>query len=142
MIIPDANLLIYAYNQDCKQNERAAAWWSDCLSSQEIVGIPQIVIFAFIRISTSSKIFPSPLSSQLACQIVEEWLALDHVTVLHTDDAFLRRVMELIQNSGSSGNITTDAQIAVHAIQHKAMIHINDKDFLRFSQVTFFNPLK
>ncbi|MCX6626411.1 MAG: hypothetical protein NTW28_02100 [Candidatus Solibacter sp.] len=40
MILLDANLLIYAINQDAPLNRKAKAWLESVLSGQETVGFP------------------------------------------------------------------------------------------------------
>ena len=39
MILPDANLILYAYDLDSPFHEAAAAWWTKCLSGTEPVGL-------------------------------------------------------------------------------------------------------
>jgi predicted nucleic acid-binding protein len=51
MIIIDANLLLYAYHADAPQQRLAAEWLRKLLRSGEIVGLPWVTVWAFIRIS-------------------------------------------------------------------------------------------
>ncbi len=75
MILVDANLLIYAINQDLPQHKAARAWWEKVLSGATTVGIPWVSVLAFLRICTSPRIFARPLIpedavayvGQLAC---------------------------------------------------------------------------
>ena len=62
MIIPDVNLLLYAYNPTCPEHAKATQWWADCLSGAEPVGLPHVVLFAFARIATRSVVFDPPLT--------------------------------------------------------------------------------
>ena len=55
MIIPDANLLIYAHDESCPQHRKALDWWQRILAGSETVGIPWIVLLAFTRLLTSPK---------------------------------------------------------------------------------------
>ncbi len=57
MIVPDINLLLYAYDSDSPFHSKAAAWWQRCLSGTESVGLAQVVIFGFVRIGTSGRVF-------------------------------------------------------------------------------------
>ena len=58
MIIPDANLLLYAYDEASPLHLRAKSWWSTCLSGPEPVRLVAVVLFAFTRIGTSPKVEP------------------------------------------------------------------------------------
>ena len=60
MIIPDANLLQYAYDEASPFHLRAKSWWSTCLSGPEPVRLVAVVLFAFTRIGTSPKVFETP----------------------------------------------------------------------------------
>ena len=75
MIVPDANLLLYAYDSSSTFHERSAAWWSGCLSGREPVGLCGVVLFAFIRIGTSRRAFLQPLSIEEASSHVRQLAA-------------------------------------------------------------------
>ena len=51
MILVDANLLIYAVNQDAPLNRKAKPWLESILSGKETVGLPWNVLLAFLRLS-------------------------------------------------------------------------------------------
>jgi predicted nucleic acid-binding protein len=62
VILVDANLLIYAIDADSPQHERARPWLERVLSDAAPVGLPWIVILAFVRITTRAGIMRRPLS--------------------------------------------------------------------------------
>jgi predicted nucleic acid-binding protein len=74
MILVDANLLIYAVNQDLPPHPIARSWWESTLSGGESVGIPWVVILAFVRICTHGRVFAKPLSPESAISYIDEWL--------------------------------------------------------------------
>jgi len=53
MIIPDVNLLLYAYDAASPFHRKAARWWQDCLSGTHPVGLPVVVIFSTPTTRTS-----------------------------------------------------------------------------------------
>ena len=57
MTIIDANLLLYAYNADAPQQKASAQWLQELLKSGGIVGLPWVMLWAFVRISTNSRIW-------------------------------------------------------------------------------------
>ena len=61
MIIPDANLLLYAYDQNSPFHQRAAAWWGHCMKGPESIGLCPVVIFAYLRLGTSPRLFNQTL---------------------------------------------------------------------------------
>lgn len=74
MILPDANILIYAHNEASENHEKAKQWLEEKLQGSEIICFSWQTITAFLRILTNSKLFLNPLTSKQAFEIVEQWL--------------------------------------------------------------------
>lgn len=142
MIVPDINLLIYAYDSSSPHHQKAAAWWKNCMLGSEEIGLASVVIFGFVRLSTHPKVFQTPLTIAEASARVETWLKQPHVRVIEPSPQHVSDVLGLLNQLGTAGNLTTDAQIAALAKQEKAALHSNDTDFLRFPGLDFHNPLK
>lgn len=140
MIIPDANLLLYAYDEASAFHEKAKFWWESLLSESETVGLCPCVLFAFIRIGTNARAFENPLSIDEAVAIVREWMGTDCLRILEFTAEDSEQAMHLLQQAGSGGNLTTDAQIAATALRLNASVHTADTDFSRFA-VDWRNPL-
>lgn len=141
MIIPDINLLLYAYDSASPFHAKAAAWWQQCLSGSEPVGLPTVVAFGFVRIGTNARVFRNPMTPAEAAGHVRSWLAQPVVQVLELRAEHLEQVLELLEMLGTADNLVTDAQIAALAIEHGAILHTADADFLRFSGLRWFNPI-
>lgn len=142
MIVPDANLLLYATDEASPFFKPAHDWWSGCLNGSEAVGLCHAVIFAFLRISTNPRIFEAPLRLEQASGIIETWLERRVTRLLLPDERHHERVIELLTRAGAAaGNLVTDAQIAALALAHRADVHTADQDFRRFSGVRCHFPL-
>ena len=141
MIVPDANLLLYAYDSASPFHERAAGWWRDCLSGTETVGLCGVVLFAFLRLGTSRRVFVNPMTVGEAAERVRSWLDRSVTDFLATQEADVGRALEWLEAAGSGGHLTTDAHIAAIASRHRATVHTADTDFQRFSGVRWWNPL-
>ncbi len=142
MIVPDANLLIYAYDQQSPNHKAARKWWEDALSDDEPVGIPWIVLLAFTRILTHPSIASEPLSSEEVRSRVDQWFEQKHVRLINPGPECLRRFFDCLKEARLGGNLSTDALIAAQAAEHGATIHSNDHDFDRFLNVRRINPLE
>ena len=142
MIIPDSNLLLYAYNEASPHHAGAKSWWESCLSGSEPVGLTLPALLAFLRIGTSKSAFPEPLTLDEAEQTIREWLDVSVTRVLTPHQSHIEDVIRLLKIAGSAGgNLTTDAQIAAIAISHKATVHTADRDFMRFRGLNCHFPL-
>jgi len=141
VIIPDANLLLYAYDASSPFHAKAAQWWSGLLSSREPVGLCPVVAFAFLRLSTHGRVFDQPLSVAEARTHIRSWLDRPNTRWLVPGPNHLDSAGELLEQAGTGGNLVTDAQIAALALEFKATVHTADTDFARFANVNWKNPL-
>jgi toxin-antitoxin system PIN domain toxin len=142
LIVPDVNLLVYAYNSDSPDHLRAAEWWQTCLSGESSVGLPLAVILGFVRVTTNPRVFERPFTPKEAADHVRSWLAQPRVSVLPVSEAHLEAVLTALEEIGTAGNLVTDAQIAALAIEHDAVLHTADGDFIRFHGLRWKNPLR
>ena len=141
MILVDVNLLIYAVNQDSADHQKAKSWLESALSGTETVGLPWIVLLAFLRLTTRSGLFQKPLSLQAAFDLVDAWLQQPSVTVPEPTARHLQTMRDLLSALGTGGNLTSDAHLAALAIEHGAELCSSDNDFARFSRLRWRNPL-
>jgi toxin-antitoxin system PIN domain toxin len=141
MIIPDINLLLYAYDAASPFHAPAAAWWQKCLSAEEPVGLAPVVVFGFVRIATHGRVFQNPMTPGEAAGHVRSWLAQPVVRMIEPGNDHAAHVLTLLEGLGTAGNLVTDAQIAALAMDHGAILHTADADFLRFPGLRWLNPL-
>ena len=142
MILPDVNLLVYAYNPEAPEFEPAKAWWERTLSEGEAVFLPWAVLLGFVRLTTSARVVPRPVSVQLACSTVERWLARPGVNLLHPGERHPEIVFGFLRELGTGGDLTTDAHLAALALEFDLELHSTDADFARFPGLRWRNPLR
>lgn len=132
MLLPDANVLIYAVNPDAAQHDRARGWLDEGLSSTEAIGFDWVVALSFLRISTHPRIFPAPLSVDEATGQLTAWMdAAPAMQVLATP-RHRSVLVDLLRKARSGSNPTTDAHLAALAIEHDGAVVSFDTDFRRF----------
>ena len=141
MIVPDINLLVYAYDSSSPHHEAAAGWWKGCMTGSEEIGMATVVIFGWVRLCTHPRVFQDPMTVGEAARRVESWLARPQVRILDPSPHHVRDALGLLESAGTAGNLTTDAQIAALVRQEKAVVHSNDTDFHRFPGIRCHNPL-
>lgn len=141
MIIPDLNLVLYATIVGFAQHQEARQWWEELLSGDEGVGIVAPVALGFVRLTTGRRMLETPMTVHQASEHVNSWLEQPNVHYLPDSLGTLRRSLALLVAAGAAGNLTTDAQIAAHALERDATIATNDTDFARFAGVRTANPL-
>ncbi len=142
MRLPDVNLLLYAYDTRSPRHVQAREWLEQTLSGAETVGLPWVVMLAFIRLSTRSIVVEHPLEVDEAIELVESWLGQPCVAVIHPTDRHPAVLRELLHPLGTAGNLTTDAHLAALAIEHGALLCSCDADFSRFPGLRWTDPLR
>jgi uncharacterized protein len=141
MTILDANLLLYAYNEDAPQQRAASRWLSKLLGSGETIGLPWVTLWAFIRISTNSRIWASPRPAREAFALVGQWLAEPGVVALQPGPMHAKILEKLVTEHGAAGPLVTDAVMAALAMEYGAVLASTDRHFSRFPDLRWLNPL-
>ncbi|MBI4542736.1 MAG: type II toxin-antitoxin system VapC family toxin [Gemmatimonadetes bacterium] len=141
MKLIDLNLLLYAVNRDSARHKRAKLWLEATLSGEETVALPWVVLLGFLRIATSPRILTRRLRAEQAMSVVDGWLRLPSVVALDAGPEHWRILRGLLAESGTAGNLTTDAHLAALAIENGCELCSTDGDFSRFRHLRWVNPL-
>jgi toxin-antitoxin system PIN domain toxin len=141
MKIVDANVLLYAVNRDGPHHEALRRWWEAAVAGDEPIGLCWIVLLAFLRISTHPRAFAHPMRPEQAIEMVAEWLSHPNVRIVAETDEHWTILRDLLEETGTAGNLTTDAHLASLAISRGAVLTSCDADFSRFARLRWENPL-
>lgn len=142
MILPDLNLLLYAVDSSSPDHEPARDWLEELLQGQETVALAWSVMLGFVRLTTRTVVFATPLAPDDALDVVDGWLARPQVTVVHPGPRHAALLRELLAPLGSAGNLVQDAHLAALAREHGATLHSRDADFGRFEGLRWRDPLR
>jgi toxin-antitoxin system PIN domain toxin len=140
-MLVDANLLLFAVDASSHLNKGAAAWLSKAVNGPGRVGLPWLVLTAFLRIITNPRASDHPLAPEAAWAYVQDWLTADTVWIPGPTDRHARILETLVTAYRLRGNLITDAQLAALAIEHGLTIYSADTDFARFTEIRWVNPL-
>jgi toxin-antitoxin system PIN domain toxin len=142
MILPDVNVLLYAYDAGAQEHEAARLWWGRAFEEdQPPVGLAWTVILGFVRISTSRNIWTKPFTIAEVAAIVRSWLTQPSARIIAPGEGHADILFRLLEEAGTAGNLTTDAHLAALAIEYRAEVATADADFSRFRGVRWFNPV-
>ena len=132
MIVPDVNLLLYAYNADVPQHAVARAWLEELFANPEEIGLPWMILWAFARISTNVRAGERPLQADVAFRIVSQMVSHPHI---------LEILETMVVKGHAIGSDWSDAVLAALVVESGATLASNDADFSRFPGLKWFNPL-
>lgn len=142
MMVPDVNLLVYAYHADDPHHDRAREWWESTLQGSSPIGLSWMAIGGFLRLMTHPRVLRNPMPVADATVIVRSWLDQPPVVVLAPGKRFAELFLRYLEMTGTGGNLTTDAHLAALTVEHQAELHSSDTDFSRFEGLRWRNPLK
>ncbi|MFH1922834.1 MAG: type II toxin-antitoxin system VapC family toxin [Planctomycetota bacterium] len=140
MKLVDLNVLLYVVNRNAPQHEAVRSWWEGALSDDEPIGLSWIVLLGFLRLATSAHVFPEPLTPEQAMDRVEVWGTHPKTRLVGEREEHWRILRELIEETGTAGNLTTDAHLAALAISRGATLVSCDADFGRYRHLRWENP--
>jgi len=142
MIVPDVDLLVYAYNTGAPRHTDARRWWEGLVNGVEIVGIPWVVSTGFIRLSANPRIVAAPWSPATAVDQVRQWLTREHINPLNPGERHLEYLERNLAVAGTTARLAPDAHVAALAMENGAEVHTNNiRDFQRFPGLLWQNPL-
>ena len=142
MVLPDVNVLIYAFRKDNPYHAVCNSWLTGIVASEARFGLSFLSLSAVVRITTNTRSYREPstlaeaftfcsyLAGQPNCQMIEpgerHW------------DIFRR----LCTETDTRGPRVTDAWYAALAIEWGCEWVTMDRDFARFPELNWSVPGK
>lgn len=139
-MIVDANVLLYAVDEQSTFHASARDWLEGALSGAARVGLPWISLTAFQCIATHPRAAADPLTPGEAWAFVTDWLEAGPAWVPIAGERHGRILGRLLLEGDLRGNLVTDAHLAALALEHGVGICSFDSDFARFPELDWFNP--
>lgn len=140
MKLVDANVLLYAVNQDAPNHAVARRWLDRALGGEEPVGFTWVVMLAFLRLTTRAGLFPRPLRVDDSIGVLQAWLNRPLAVIVEPTPRHLDILSGILGETGTAANLVTDAHLAAIAVEHGAEICSFDADFSRFRGVRWRPP--
>jgi uncharacterized protein len=143
VIIPDVNLLLYAYNRASDEHLVVKKWLEDTFSDpRETLAFPWAVLLSFVRIATNPRLFPKPLSTVEALEILTTLLSRKNACTINPGERHFEILSDLIVRNRLPSSAISDAHLAALAMECGATFASADTDFRRFDGLKLFNPLQ
>lgn len=143
MILPDVNVLIYAFDADADRHTDYRAWLAAALAGAEGLALADVVLAGFIRITTHPRIMRHPARTATAVEFVGALQASKPARPITATNAVWSTFRRLVDSDRAiAGNLVPDAFLAALAIAHGARIATADRGFGRFPDLGFFDPVQ
>jgi toxin-antitoxin system PIN domain toxin len=140
-VLVDANILLFAVDEESPFHRAAAAWLTAQMNGPRRVGLAWPSLGAFLRVSTNPRAFRAPLDPEEAWAHVQEWLRSETVWIPSPTERHADVLGDLIAKYQLRANLIADAQLAALAVEHGLAVCSADTDFARFDEIRWLNPL-
>ncbi|MBO0839737.1 MAG: type II toxin-antitoxin system VapC family toxin [Sciscionella sp.] len=142
MLVPDVNVLLYAFRMDSERHEEYRDWLAAKLTGAEPFGLSELVLSGVVRIATNPRAFPRPSKPEVAMRFCEDILRARAVIPLRPGARHWAIFAELCKTVGAKGNLIPDAYHAALAIENGATWVTTDRGFARFPNLRWQLPLE
>jgi toxin-antitoxin system PIN domain toxin len=132
MMLPDVNVLIYAFRRDVPQHKVCRTWLDNVVLGVERFGISPLVLAAVVRVTTGRRIYPNPSSIETAFGFCEDLLAQPHCQIVEPRERHWDIFKRLCVETDTRGPTVTDAWYAALAIEWGCEWITLDRDYSRF----------
>ena len=141
MTIVDVNILIYATDADAPQQALVDSWLNELFRQRGKIGLPWPAIWGFLRITTDPRLRTRTRTPASALERIIDWLSQPDVVAVQPGSRHLEILGDLIRKYQVIGPLVSDAVLAALAIEHGATLASTDRDFSRFPNLKWVNPL-
>ena len=140
MILPDVNVLIYAFRRDVPQHSVCRPWLDGVVLGDARFGISRLALGAIVRITTNPNFHPEPSTLQDAFGFCEDLLGQPHCQVIEPGERHWDIFQRLCIETNTRGPRITDAWFAALAIEWGCEWITLDCDFARFPELRYRAP--
>ena len=141
MIVPDINVLIYAFRADQPDHERYREWLMGALAAGEPVALPGHVLAGFMRVVTNPRVFAPATPPAEAARFLEALRSAPGAVTPRLSESHADTFLHLCVEVNAKGNLVADAYLAAIAIELDALLATTDRDFARFPGLRWRHPL-
>ncbi len=140
MILPDVNVLVYAFRSDAAEHERYRNWLEETINAEQAYGVAPQVLASVVRVTTHPKIFARPSSQAEAFAFCRVLLEQPNAAVIVPGERHWGVFQTLCNAAAATGNLVQDAWFAALAIESGCEWITTDRDFARFPGLTWRAP--
>jgi uncharacterized protein len=141
VILPDVNVLLYAFRRDSPRHREYRRWLEGVVNAEAVYGMAPQVLAALVRISTHPRIYVHPSTPAEASAFCEALVQPEHCTMAQPGPRHWTIFTDLCRRSRASGNLVQDAWFAALAIELGCEWITTDRDYARFPGLRWRDPL-
>jgi len=140
MILPDVNVLLYAFRSDSRDHANYRAWLHDVVNGQTAYAISPQVLASLVRICTHPSVFARPSAPDETFRFCTLLISQPHCQMVQPGARHWTIFSDLCLRSRAQGNLVQDAWFAALAIESGCEWITTDRDYARFENLRWRPP--
>jgi len=141
VILPDVNLLVLAHRGEMARHEEANDWLQRVIKGDAAFGMSELVLSGVLRVITNPRIFDEPTPTVQGVAFLSFLVEQPHCVRLRPGVRHFDLFVQLCARAAARGNLVADAYHAALAVEHGCEWLTLDRDFARFEDVNWRDPL-
>jgi hypothetical protein len=141
VILPDVNVLVYAYREDAPGHEVYRAWLEGIVNGDATYGLSNLVLSGFLRVVTHPQVFSPASPIEHALEFSEALRSGPNCVQVAPGPRHWEIFARLCRQAGVKGNLIPDAYLAALAIEHGSEWITTDRDYSRFTGLRWRHPI-
>lgn len=140
MILPDVNVLIYAFRRDAAEHALCNAWLTEKVAGDARFGLSPLALGALVRVTTNQRSYHNPSTLAEAFVFCDYLLGQPNCQIVEPGDRHWGIFQRLCMDTATRGPKVTDAWYAALAIEWGCEWVTMDCDFARFPGLKWSMP--
>jgi uncharacterized protein len=140
MILPDVNVLIYAFRRDVPQHAVCRAWLEGVVTSDARFGLSPLTLAAVVRITTNPRTYREPSTTEKAFAFCDNLVGQPHCQIVEPGERHWDIFKRLCIETDTRGALVTHACFAALAIEWSCEWITLDRDYARFPGLKWSVP--
>jgi toxin-antitoxin system PIN domain toxin len=140
MLLPDVNVLIYAFRKDMPKHAVARAWLDRAILDDAPLSVSPLTLSAVVRVTTRPGMYRTPSTLEEAFGFCDDILGQPHCQLVEPGDRHWRIFRKLCLETDTRGPLVTDAWFAALAIEWGCEWVTFDRDYARFPGLRWSMP--
>jgi toxin-antitoxin system PIN domain toxin len=141
MVLPDVNVLIYAFRREAPRHAEFRRWLDSAISGPAAFGLYDSVLSSFLRIITNPRVFQYATPVAAGLTFVEALRQSPNSVLVSPGPRHWSIFADLCRKAEAKGNLIADAYLAALAIENGCQWITTDRDYARFPGLDWKHPL-
>lgn len=140
MILPDVNVLLYAFRSDSTDHDRYLEWLTGVVNGPAAFGVSPQVLASLVRIATHPRVYARPSRLEDAFAFTRALVEQPNCRLVEPGDRHWGIFERLCHEARATGNLVQDAWFAALAIESACEWVTTDRDYARFAGLHWRPP--